>query len=332
MVNVGLWFDFRNPVSAGRQLSDVYANAFEHIRNAEQLGYAEVWTTEHHFIDDDYSSSLMPICAAIGAMTTRVRIGTAVLLLPFHDPVRLAEDAATVDIISGGRLDLGVGVGYRVGEFESFGIDFHTRGRRMSEASQVLTHAWLPGAFSHHGEFYNYDDIDVRPKPLQDPMPLWFGGLTPPAARRAARFGTGFIAGAGPSVIEDYAGACAKHGKPIGRICKGLGFSAVAKDPDAAWAELRDSIFYQRRRYAEWLTEAGSGNVWPVPETPEAIRDAEPDIVVTPERALQIASDVISEDSRITDMYWHPQPPGLSDRVAAESIDLFAREVLPHLP
>ena len=329
MVNVGLWFDFRNPSTSGKSLRDTYASTFEHIRNAEQLGYDAIWTTEHHFIDDDYASSLMPICAAIAAMTSRVRIGTAVLLLPFHDPVRLAEDAATVDVISGGRLDLGVGVGYRVGEFRSFGVDFHRRGRRMDEASQVLKRSWEAGTFSFHGEFYNYQDIDVRPKPEQDPMPLWFGGLTPPAARRAGRVGSGFIAGAGPSVIDDYAAECLKHGKPVGSICQGLGFSAVARDPDATWQRMRDSVFYQRKIYAEWLAEAGSDNVWPVPRSPDAIRETEPDIIVTPERATELISNLVRQEPRITDLYWHPQPPGLADAVAAESIQLFATEVLP---
>src|SRR5688572_16625596 len=122
MVSFGLWFDFRNPPRWRRPLPEVYAETFEQIVLAESLGYDFAWTTEHHFVDDDYSPSLLPICAAIAARTQRLRVGTSVLLLPMHDPVRVAEDAATVDVISNGRLDLGVGLGYRLAEFAAVGI------------------------------------------------------------------------------------------------------------------------------------------------------------------------------------------------------------------
>ena len=121
-VSFGLWYDFRNPISTQRTNSEIYQNTLQHISYAEKLGFDNIWTSEHHFIEDSYSPSLLPICAAISAITSTIRIGTNVLLLPLHDPLRIAEDAATVDVISGGRFDLGVAAGYKLEEFEGFEI------------------------------------------------------------------------------------------------------------------------------------------------------------------------------------------------------------------
>ena len=103
----GLWYDFRNPPAWKRPYDQLYSEIFDQIAWGEQNGFEDIWLSEHHFIDDGYSPSLLPIAAAIAARTKKIRIGTSVMLLPFHNPVRLAEDAATVDVISGGRFELG---------------------------------------------------------------------------------------------------------------------------------------------------------------------------------------------------------------------------------
>ncbi|MGH7948740.1 MAG: LLM class flavin-dependent oxidoreductase, partial [Candidatus Binataceae bacterium] len=121
-IRFGLWYDFRNPHQWRQEYDRLYAEILDQIAWAEELGYDDVWLSEHHFIPDGYSPALLPIAAAIAARTRIMRIATGVILLPFHNPVRLAEDAATVDVISGGRFELGVGVGYKVEEFEGFAI------------------------------------------------------------------------------------------------------------------------------------------------------------------------------------------------------------------
>ena len=108
-VKFGLWYDFRNPPPWRRPYEDLYAEIFEQIAWGEQHGFDYVWLSEHHFSEDGYSPSLFPIAAAIGARTEKIRIGTSLVLLPFHHPVRIAEDGATVDVISSGRFELGVG-------------------------------------------------------------------------------------------------------------------------------------------------------------------------------------------------------------------------------
>ena len=131
----GLIYDFRNPKRWERPFPALYAEQLEQIAYAEQLGFDSVWITEHHFVEDGYTPSVLTMAAAIAVRTRRIRIGTWVLLLPLHHALRVAEDAATVDILSGGRLDLGMGLGYRVEEFAALGVDRRQRGRRRPRAS-----------------------------------------------------------------------------------------------------------------------------------------------------------------------------------------------------
>jgi alkanesulfonate monooxygenase SsuD/methylene tetrahydromethanopterin reductase-like flavin-dependent oxidoreductase (luciferase family) len=123
----GVLYDFRNPPGSGMTDAEVYAETMDHIEEVERLGFDVVWITEHHFIDDAYLPSVLPMCAAVAMRTQRVTIGTAVLLLPLHDPLRVAEDCAVVDVLSNGRLRLGIGLGYKLQEFEVFGVDRRKR-------------------------------------------------------------------------------------------------------------------------------------------------------------------------------------------------------------
>lgn len=326
-VSLGLWYDFRNPPQWAKPPAELYAHTFEHIRYAERLGFDSIWTSEHHFIPDGYSPSLLTICAAIAAQTTRVRIGTNVLLLPLHDPVRVAEDAATVDIISGGRLDLGVAIGYKHEEFTGFGIDRRERATRMEEAVTVLRKAWAPGSFTFEGRHYRYHDIDVTPKPVQDPMPLWMGGFSEPAVKRAARLGDGLLAAA--NVIPAYLAAREELG--IGgepHIALSMPWAIVAEDPGAAWAEIRDHVFYQHRHYARWFTAAGIPLFPAIPESPEDIRNRNPDIVVTPGRAKELIERAVNSLS-VTHVYWWAIPPGIAPKRTVRSLELISRLFLP---
>ena len=125
--------------------TDLYREAIELAREAERLGFDSVWLSEHHFLDDAYMPSLLPVAAAMSAVTERVEIGTALLLAPLYEPVRLAEDAATVDLLSGGRLVLGLGQGWREEEFEALRVPLRARHRRLEDAVATLRQAWGDG-------------------------------------------------------------------------------------------------------------------------------------------------------------------------------------------
>ena len=174
----------------------LYRELIEDCQLAEDLGFHSLWLTEHHFWYDGYCPSLMVTLGAMAAATTRLKIATGVVLLPMHDPIRVAEQAAVADIISGGRVVLGFANGYRDAEFDGFGLRRRDRGARMTEQFEILKRAWTQDSFSFSGKHFSYKDLCVTPKPVQRPHPPVMVGSSPlfaPAVRRAGRFGFGLL-------------------------------------------------------------------------------------------------------------------------------------------
>ena len=165
-----------------------YADA---IVEAEQLGFYGLYMVEHHFTGRGQPSASLSILSYLAAKTSTIRLGTAVVVVPWHNPLLLAEQAATLDVLSNGRLDLGVGRGYRDYEFTGFGIAPEEAAARFDEAMAILRIAWsAEDRFSHNGRFWNFEDVVIEPRPVQQPHPpLWLGAGSPSSIERAAREG-----------------------------------------------------------------------------------------------------------------------------------------------
>ena len=194
-VNFGLWYDLRNPQPRAVSFESLYQQSLEQMIWAESLGFDSVWLTEHHFCEDGYTPSPLVVAAAIGQATT-LQIGTNLMLLPLADPVRLAEDAATLSILTNGRFDLGVGLGYRQLEFDYFGRKLSHRPSLMEEGVDIIRQAWSGEPIRIDGKRYQIDGLQVAPTPATSPR-LFMGGMVEPAIARAARLGDGFLSTGG---------------------------------------------------------------------------------------------------------------------------------------
>lgn len=166
----GLVYDFRNPAQWEKPWPEVYAALLDQIAFAERLGFDSIWLTEHHLAGDGYAPSPVPLMAAIAARTTRVEISTDIMILPLYHPVRLAEDLATIDILSDGRVMAGFGMGYRDAEYELFGQARRQRVRRTEEGIEVLRRSWADGPANFEGRFFQLRDANVMPNRSSGPI------------------------------------------------------------------------------------------------------------------------------------------------------------------
>jgi probable F420-dependent oxidoreductase len=187
----GLFGGARTKRSIGLEDSQGYESFIEYVMEADRLGFHQNFMVEHHFTGQGQVSASMTVLAYLAARTRNIRLGTAVVVLPWHNPVLIAEQVATLDLLSGGRVDFGVGKGYRKSEFEGFSIPMDEATERFDEAMEIIRKAWTSeGRFSHHGKRWHYDNIVVEPEPLQRPHPpLWMAAGSQGSIRRAAREG-----------------------------------------------------------------------------------------------------------------------------------------------
>ncbi len=205
MIDLALYSSIANP-PRGDDLDRCMAEAVREAAAAEAAGFSGFFVGEHHQDKDGFLPSPFVVLAAIAAHTRRIRIGTAVLLLPLHHPIRVAEDAATLDIVSGGRAVLGIGLGYQQADFSAVGIDRRERVPRFEESVAILRQAWTGEPVHHQGRAFTIDGVRVTPPPLQRPgIPVWIGGWVPAAVERAGRLGDALVLGPSFTLEENRA-------------------------------------------------------------------------------------------------------------------------------
>jgi alkanesulfonate monooxygenase SsuD/methylene tetrahydromethanopterin reductase-like flavin-dependent oxidoreductase (luciferase family) len=344
-MDFGLLMAFRNPRQWQRPIDQIYREHLEQAVLAEELGFDHIWITEHHFMDDEWTPSLLPLLAAIAARTSRIRIGTFIMILPFHNPIRVAEDASTVDIISGGRFDLGVGPGgVAAHEYETFGIPLKQRRPRTFEGLEIIRRCFTEDCFSFKGRFHQLADVRMTPKPIQKPHPpLWVAAVGEKALCETAAAGY-HLAGSGtPAHQQTYDEALHRAGRnPADYQIAQLRMIHLSETRDKAWDEVENQLHYTLNWYFAGIADASDkyetlARDFKVPALPppRELRNVKnvgffvPAIVGTPDDAVRALDDYFKE-TRVTHMSFWMHLPGMDPRHTARSMELFAHEVIPH--
>ena len=286
MTWVGLRFDWRSG-PAGAAHDEMAATALDICEWADtRFDEVVVSISEHHGSADGYLPSPFVFAAAIAGRTKRARVVVAATLLPLHDILRLAEDIAVADLVSGGRIDTVFAAGYRYEEFEMFGVDITQRGRLMEEGITTLRKAWTGEPFDHRGV-----TVRVTPRPGRDRYPILMAGSSVAAANRAARLGDGFVPSNG-RVMAAYLDELERLGKPAPPE-RGRGPAPtvvlVHENPDRGWSHVAEHCLHDMNSYATWVAtgRGGDGPHFEVASTDE-LRATGRYAVVTPGECVDL--------------------------------------------
>lgn len=256
-------------------LHQVYQDDLEQARLAETAGLDSIWYSEHHFLEQTgYNPNVLGMCAAAAAVTSRIEIGPSVLLGPLYHPVRLAEDCAMVDQLSGGRLTVGIGMGYRDIEYQGLGVQRRRRVGRTEELIAILRQAWSGQPISFHGSNFDIETPALSPPPFQTAGPrIWIGGYAEAALDRVARLGDGWIMDGGTDstrfhevgynrdlfdrvevMVRLLKHALQRHGRRYEDLDVAVTIGGFLSEhgPDHAWQIVGEAYMHTRRVYADW--------------------------------------------------------------------------------
>jgi probable F420-dependent oxidoreductase len=234
---------------------------------AEALGYDSIFVVEHHFTGYGQVSASLNLLTWVAAKTKTLRVGTAVMVLPWHNPVLLAEQAATLDLLSGGRLDFGVGKGYRHNEFASFRIPMSEADARFEESLDIILKSWTSEErFSYHGKYWQYDDIIVEPPTAQKPHPpIWMGAGSPASIAKVAQRGANVMFDQFATIetigerLKTFKQACEAAGRPFDPMEVAVARAVyVAKDAEDRQRALDQRLEAQKRTHALAQSPDGS--------------------------------------------------------------------------
>lgn len=333
-MQIGLFHSIQWP--EGSDQRDRYDQALTQACAADQLGFDSVWLTEHHFSRHGIVSDSLTVLGHLAARTSSVRLGTAVSVLPLHHPLRFAESVATVDQLSGGRLDLGIGRGYQPGEFSGYGLDIAEKNERFAEALDVLRQVWsTDGPVSHHGRYWSFDDAAPQPRPLQRPHPpLWVATDSPDGLAQCAREDWGVLLPQGTSLtvtagqMKRYAEALAGAGAGPEKARVYLARAThVAATDEQAWAEA-EGPYKDFLGYADKLRRARAGTA-PGGRSPfdldADLRDSA--LFGSPDTVIGRLREIRELGIERVMLFLHMG--GLPHEKIMSSMELIAREVLP---
>ena len=332
-LGTGLFTAQRRP-DDDRSSAEIYDEILELTAAIEDAGLGSAWLSEHHFAEDEYLSGTLPTLGAMAAITDSIEIGSCVALGPLYNPIRLAEDAATVSLLADDRLTLGLAIGSNPREFDVFGVPRDERAERLADLVSFLGGAWSEGELGYESAFYDVPtDVSITPKPVGGRVPIMLGGAAKPAVRRAARTAEGWCAPSSLSIegvrkrVEDIRRVRDEEDIPGDFTIYVLQHGWVGDSRDEAWERMSEGYLYIQRRYAEIF----SGE--PVDELPAERRQELKDQAIfgTPEQIveeLEAYRDALGDDIHFIFRTYHP---GTGTEEMIECIDRLGSEVAPRL-
>lgn len=318
-----LRFNMVDPDGTGERWADRYSAMIEMAEFADQNGIFGVTLEEHHGTTNGWSPTPLLNAGMIAARTTNLSITISALLLPLHDPIRVAEDLAVLDLASRGRVITVIGLGYRPAEYSLVGHDWDARGARMDHTLETLMNAWSGEPFEYNGEM-----VQVTPTPLTSPHPMvMVGGTSKPAARRAARFGLPLFPAAHLPELEAYYYAkCEEYG--TSGFCMmpspKTSMTFISEDPDATWNEFGHHFLHEAQMYRSWQQHGQVSAVKSGATTVAELRDEGIYRVLTPAEC----SALIAEPGTESSLVMHPLVGGMPIEAGWESLKLFVEQVL----
>ena len=319
-----LRYDLRCPPFGAADSQTLVREAIAQTEWADRLGFVSVTLSEHHGSADGYLPSPLVLGSAIAARTERMRIMLGALIAPLHDPLRIAEDLAVLDVVSGGRLIVVLAGGYVAEEFRAFGRELSERARVMDGIVPFLERAWTGEPFEHRGV-----QVRVTPRPVQRPRPVvLMGGSSGAAARRAARFADGFLP-SDPKFHAAYREERVRLGHPDPGPAPGgvSSFVHVATDPEAAWERIAPHALHETNAYGRWMVEAGTAGPFRPSDDADDLRASGAYAVWTPDEMIERARAMAPFDV----IALHPLMGGLDPELAWESLHLIETKVMPAL-
>ena len=334
----GLVFSFQAPPGSDITHAQLWRDGLREADLAEKLGYDSITLVEHHFLADGMNPSLFVSAAAIAARTEHLKIGTSCYLLPLHHPIETAENAAVVDNISQGRLIFGAAAAYREEEFQGFGITRDERGPRMDEYLDILNEAWTKDSFSFKGKFYSSENLSVTPKPVQRPIPMWFGASGEAGLRRAASRGLPLVGSNRHHISEleqfygTYRKYLAKYGKQVSDVPLLRNVYVADSDEKAAEESAASMMAVLAGMYGKWARDRpmhdDKGRTPDDPAFKLFESHREKCIVGTSKTAVEQV-EMYSKRLGVNQILCWTALPGMPHDKVESSITLFAKDVIP---
>ncbi len=326
----GYLYDYRNPPQWRRPWAELYADILDFAAWSETAGFEGAWVPEHHGAEDGYMPAPMVALAAIAARTKKIRLGSAIALAPLYHPVRFAEECAVLDILSNGRAEMALAIGYRRRETESYGVDFRKRGAMFDEFLDIVRRLWAGETVTFAGEHYQLRDAAISPPSPRGQIPLYIGGFAEKALARVAKYADGYFGN--EEVCGLYADKLRDEGKDPGgaRIRIQALFTMVARDPEAAMEELAPYFHHVNNTYGVWLNEdkaVGIDDPALKPMSLEAFKTSGILQILTPEHAIGRFRKM--QERINVEHIMMMLPPGLPPAQFKPYAELFAAEVIP---